>query len=232
MRTFIALLLTVIGLRAQAPYESLLLLTPAAAGAAPTYLVKQDFNGTGYDNGESWTENVTPDPDYATSPAPLVADGGHSLNCNAVGEETYKSFTGTAEVWAFGVVNLGALDGNWVIQIRNSSDVPLSGFRVFSDGTLQVANFASTATTSGIAINTTYYWWMRYKNNAGANSDTDFWINTTDSLSGATMLTITGAGSTSDAARIACMGWQDVGSAAHIHDKIRVDDVAIGSSPQ
>lgn len=59
----------------------------ASVGGGPTYLVNQGFEGTGYDNGETWNlTGGTVDPDYTT--APLV--GSHSLRVNS------DSFTGIA----------------------------------------------------------------------------------------------------------------------------------------
>jgi|688.fasta_scaffold166066_2 hypothetical protein len=50
-----------------------LLINPYRFGpSAPSYLVNQNFEATGYDNGESWTEDLgtggTVDEDYAISP--------------------------------------------------------------------------------------------------------------------------------------------------------------------
>jgi hypothetical protein len=45
---------------------------PAAGGGGPSYLVNQNFEGTGYDNAEIWTEDLgtggTVNEDYTTTP--------------------------------------------------------------------------------------------------------------------------------------------------------------------
>jgi len=71
--------------------------TPAAAECTG-YLICQNFEGTGYDNSESWTEVINGDAvineDYATSPAPLR--GSQSLYMNTgtyTGTTFYTYFT-------------------------------------------------------------------------------------------------------------------------------------------
>lgn len=231
MRTsLLAFLLVALSASAQAPLESLLLLTPTSGAAAPTYLVKQDFEGAGYDNGETWTENASPNEDYTTSPAPLA--GSQSWQTAAVGGEAYTSFTGQSTCYAYAMFNFSALDNAVeVFEIRDSGGTYVTRIRIFSDGSVRAINFASGTTSAAgtIAINTTYHMWIKYVKGTGANSTSDVWISTTSTKPGSPTISVSGAGSNTDAARVAVMGWN---GGNYIWDKIRIDDADIGSAPQ
>lgn len=87
---------------AQGPQGHHAVVARLKAGSAPgiTYLVRQTFNGTGYDNGESWTEGSTPNEDYATSPAPL--EGTHSWLADATSKNaTSPSFASSTTISVF-----------------------------------------------------------------------------------------------------------------------------------
>ena len=73
-----------------------------AASPAASYLVNQNFEGTGYDNGETWTEYVgtgaTVNEDYATSPAPLAGEQSLYVVGGSDDGETYTSFSSSGTI--------------------------------------------------------------------------------------------------------------------------------------
>lgn len=229
MRIILALLLCVtVGFGADR--RALLTKAAASAAAAPTYLVKQGFEGTGYDNSETWTENAAPNEDYTTSPAPLV--GSQSWQTAAVGGEAYTSFTAQDEVWAYAMCNIQTLaDNRNIFQIRDSGGTYVLSLKAYADGHLQILNFATSVNTSAglISNGTTFHVWLHYIKGTGANSTGELYVSSNDTRPGSPQASTTTAGSTAQAARVAVMGWSD---GNYIWDKVRVDDVSIGSAPQ
>jgi len=214
---------------AQADYSTLLFLNPPTA-SGPTYLVKQGFEGTGYDNSETWTENASPNEDYATAPAPLV--GSQSWQTAAIGGEAYRNYTANDEVWAYGICNIQTLANNRIIfAIRNSSDSGLVNIKCNADGSMSMVNFATTVNTSAglISNGTTFHIWVHYIKGTGANSTGELYVSANDTKPGSPQATTSVAGSTTQASRVAVMGWND---GNFIWDKVRVDDVTIGSAPE
>lgn len=230
MRILLLILLTALTCEAQLNMKPVLNRQQTAGGASPTYLVKQGFEGTGYDNSETWTENASPNEDYATAPAPL--DGSQSWQSAAIGGESYTSFTAQDDVWAYAVCNIQTLaDNRDVFQIRDSGGTYVLSLRAHADGHLQILNFATSVHTSaGLVSNgTTFHVWLHYIKGTGANSTGELYVSANDTKPGSPQASMTTGGSTAQAARVAVMGWND---GNYIWDKVRVDDVSIGSAPQ
>jgi len=113
------------------------------------FLVCQNFEGTGYDNSETWTEDAgTPDEDYGTA-----LRGSQSLQL-ASGEVTYKTFTEQTDVWAHFLFRTDALsDNDYFVNFGGADRI------VSSDGTIRISNGANAASsdTGVMAANTTYH---------------------------------------------------------------------------
>lgn len=235
MKTLLIFLLSSCSVFAQLnisnPFYVAGVLKPASGGAAPTYLINQNFEGTGYDNNsETWTENAAPDEDYATAPAPLI--GSQSWMSAAVGGEAYSNFAANDNVYAYAVFNISTLQNAIdIFQIRNSSDLGLTKLRINADGSVRMVHHASGPTSSAgvISAGTTFHVWMDYHKGTGADSTAELFVSATSTKPGSATLSVTGEGNTTQASRIAIMGWS---GGNHIVDKVRVDDVAIGSAPQ
>lgn len=227
----LVILLMLVAIAATADRRAMLTAKTSGGGAAaPTYLIKQGFEGAGYDNSETWTENASPNEDYTTSPAPL--DGSQSWMSAAVGGEAFSDFAAQDNAYAYAEFNISTLqDAIDIFQLRDSGNTGQTRLRINSDGSVRLVHFASGPTSSAgvISAGTTFHVWMTYHKGSGANSSAEVYISSTSTKPGSATLSITGEGATAQVSRIAIMGWS---GANHIVDKVRVDDVDIGSNPQ
>lgn len=163
MRVFILIFCLTLSAKAQfGSYADLpFLASSSSAAAAVTYLVKQDFEGAGYDNGETWVESGTGtiNEDYTT----VVLEGSESLRINMASQtaKTLIVFPAQREVWAYFLVRflrfsnapdlLGGLNENSPTQatlMRQSS------------GLVSLNNSTSAQPTNSVFTNITYsVWW-------------------------------------------------------------------------
>lgn len=194
-------------------------------GASPTYLINQNFEGTGYDNSESWTETAgSPDEDYTG----VVLRGSQSLRLDNSGSTTpvtncpYLDTTATGgEDWIFFRVqfpgdlpnaNVSFMQGNagqigdagslWGVWYRTS----ITGFR-FTDGN---SNIDSGTITAG----TTYYIWIRYVQGSGTNAELQVWIDTDNTRPASALGELTNGPKTRDTR------WTSIGMTASAQDMI------------
>jgi hypothetical protein len=220
------------------PFFTAAVLKPAAGGAAPTYLLEEGFEGTGYDEilAGSWTESSgTPDEDYATSPAPLVGSQSLELNDGGTNERADSpSFTDTADVWFFCYIHFNSLPAGTesIISIRNGTTEMLSA-QVTSSGTwrLSMTGGNSAATTAAMSAGTTYKVRIRYTAGGGATGFGSFEFATTGG-------TFDGSGTdyTSKSDSTATLSAQNLrlrseGAIQLFMDRVLVDDAEIGSNP-
>lgn len=135
-----------------------------------TFLVNQNFEGAGYDNGESWTTGgVTPNPDYTA----VSLRGNQS--CRVLNGYTYKTFTGQSDAWAFCEFQVAAFPSSeattGMILDTGSKGVWMS---MDSSGHIKMADnssgstvySSSSATTLSVGVH--YYAWM-HAVNGGTN---------------------------------------------------------------
>ncbi len=162
-----------------------LLVTPAMAlpfgfwktsgGGGPSYLVNQNFEGTGYDNGETWTSagGGTVNADYATNP--IV--GSQSLYITGTATSTYRSFSAQDSVFGFARVRFETYDtgGNrnfW--SIRDGSGTSVADFGITSAGKMRATAAGGSANTSLDTIPTgggyDLYIWFEYVKGTGSDA--------------------------------------------------------------
>lgn len=209
--------------------------TAAAAGA--TYLLTENFEGTGYDETitGSWTESSgTPDEDYATSPAPLA--GSQSLELNDAGANERidsPTYAATADIWLYFLVHFNSLPAatETVASFRNST-TEMCSMQITSAGLLRVAMTGgnSVTTVSAMSAGTTYHVWIHYTAGSGANAfgSVAFSTDGTKPTSGNayTQKTDSTATASSDNIRL-----RSDGAIQLFMDKVRVDDANIGDNP-
>lgn len=211
----------------QLPHRMSFIINPYRYGsAAPTYLLQENCDGTGTPSG--WTDVNTPDWDYTTSPAPL--EGTQSLFLAVTGnKQTYKDFTSNADVWLYLMFNITSFSsGSSFIRLRNSTtDVAL--FRAHSSTAFRLTHGTVNSSVGGsYSVGTTYHLWLHYVKSTASNGVLDAFVSTTATKPGAATLSISNGDATANADRLFLIS----GAAAdHVIDKIRVDDVEIGSSP-
>ncbi len=205
-------------------------------------LVKQNFEGTGYDNSETWSEfsggaGETIDEDYATGP--LL--GSQSLRVVSTDTFTFSytkiDHTSLSEEWFFTMLKMAAVnadgkdimadvDGGGAIQIS----VGVSG------GHFQVKCGSASATTSlSYSTGTLYYLWGHYLKGSGANAVAEIWVSTTstkpaDASSGTASVT---TGTSTANVQEFSLGYRgtDGGTPDIQYDHVYVDDAVILSNP-
>lgn len=177
---------------------------PTSVNECSGTLVCQNFEGTGYDNSESWTEScvgATCDADYATSPAPLR--GTHSLlmDAGAGNGTTYIAFTASDEISGHMMLSVGADTGGTILSIRNATtDLYNIGYN--SVGNKYMANAATVGATA-FTVPVTHYVWFYYKKGTGADEINRFWFSTTRTFPGGTPdIEITNGANTQQADRL------------------------------
>ncbi len=200
-----------------------LLLTVTATIPAPTYLLSEGFEGTGFESA-GWTKNGTPNPDYTTT----VLHGAQSLNTLGAQyiSRTFQNSTSfylytqvRAIAWS-GFTNLVYLDdANW----GNAASV-------WSDGTrLHVRHGSVSATgTTPLSPNTTYHVWVEWSKGTGTNGTLKVFVATTGTKPAVADASITTG--TGGATQRLYVGPTGAGPNLTF-DRLLIDDVAIGSNP-
>ena len=202
--------------------------SPECAGK----LVCQNFEGTGYDNRETWTElGTTLDEDYTAT----VLRGSQSLYmtdpAGGTSPNVTVSHTAADPVWGHMLYRTsdGTPAANHVIVKEMDAavaDVCLIQNR--TTGVLRVycgTAFANTVTT--VADNTTYNVWWYYDSGTGANAECRVGISTDGtrpSSGNGYAVTTTGTSTTSAAQVQLRLSGDD--SATFLRDQVYVDDAS------
>lgn len=144
------------------------------------FLVCQNFEGTGYDNSESWTEagTGTKDEDYTTSPAPLR--GSQSLYISGSTANAYIA-AAASEVWGHFILQVsdGEPSSDSFILLLASTNVTV---KLLTTGYLKIyhgtANATSTTTQFADGAITPVRIWYYYKKSSGSNDGVfTIWIS-------------------------------------------------------
>jgi hypothetical protein len=234
MKSFILSFIAAASAYGQADFSTLLLVQPKVSGAAPTYLLNQNFEGTGYDNSEAWLEAGTPNEDYTTSPAPL--EGSQSLLCDLGGNNRAFSpdFAATADAWGYVLFRPLTIDlGDTPVVFRRLDGAAVMSVIINATGNIRIedASVATSYTTDAMAVGTTYHIRVHYVKGTGANAVYSAEFSTDGTFAGSgNKFTGTSVGvSTDDATSIRLAA--DTGTCSFIFDKARVDNAVIGNNP-
>lgn len=177
----------------------------AIANECGSTLVCQNFEGTGYDNSESWTESCTSatcDEDYATSPAPLRGSQSLLMDAGDGASSTYVAFTAQDEISGHFMIRVGADTGGTLMSIKNGTTT-LFYIGYNSGGNKYIAN-AATLGATGFTVPETHYVWFHYKKGTGADEINKWWYSTTRTFpgNGSEDISISDGASTAQADRI------------------------------
>jgi hypothetical protein len=191
-RAFIVLAAVFYGWTAFAYEDDGAVVQPAIVASSPTYIVNQNFEGTGYDNAETWTEVTATDgtvnEDYTTA---AIADAQSLYVSEGTGGDVYVQFDLGADyshLWAkfrFRVITPPGMNtpNRLSLAFRNSSGNAI-GTMLFSWTNPNLYANAAIGTTNGTATSWAYssstaiYAWVE------VDTDADFvkvWVNDSDS---------------------------------------------------
>lgn len=175
-------------------------------------LVCQNFEGTGYDNSESWTEYFTEasgiiNEDYTSA----ALRGTYSLLMDG---ETYKyvydtvSFTANSSVYIH-ILHRTATDStdsiDYLVSVLDSSDNVLGSLQyVPSNDRINLVSGGVTdyGSTDDLSVSTTYHLWIDYIAGSGSDGTFSLYIGTTITKPASPTHTITTSSSTADAAKL------------------------------
>jgi len=211
----------------------------ASAGGGATYLRDQNFEGTGYDNSETWSETAgTPDEDYTAT----VLLGSQSLFLDGSGSANQRTscptFTGQTDVWYYFLWRPVTLTGSGTTTFCSVMNGTTELFQVqcSSAGALRVSGSVnSAATTSTVTVGNTYHVWVHYAADidggaASALCSVAFSTTGTKPTSGNNY---TAATTGTDTATSNNMRFLVIGTTLtqNIYDHFLADDVSIGDNP-
>lgn len=169
-------------------------VTNNSTQSAVTYLINQNFEGTGYDNGETWTETGTVYADYTTSPL----RGSQSLSLSTADyANTRVDFTAQNSIYFHFLFSISADTTSQFFEIMNTGTSFVS-VKYIAGGFLRIGGTSQNATVSGVAINTPYHVWGRYTN----DGTLDIRYNTTTDYDTATAASTTTNSDTAQANRV------------------------------
>lgn len=210
--------------------------TPVVAGPA-TYLLKEDFDGASYGATlgawSEFTSGGTVDEDYAVT----ALDGTQSLFLSDAAaplcENQSASWTYVEPFYVYFMLRVSSVSGaNGPILLIKEGSTTAGQIQMSSTGQLRADgnNDSPTAFTTGtLSINTTYHVWVTFNTSVSPCAwEIAFSTDGTKPTSGANYLSGTSEVTT---------GCSSIGftiPAATIDvivDKVRVDDVPIGSNP-
>lgn len=189
------------------------------------FLTCQNFEGTGYDNSESWTEScgagATCDEDSTASP--LRGSQSYKFTSGTGDSYIYHAITASDEIYFFARVNIANDASGYLITIQNNTTT------VFTVGYNAGNNkFIYNGATLGheCLTGTTYYIWGYYKKGTGSDEINRAWVGTTTTKPASTDYEITNGTSTAQANRI--YNYDSANGAGATFDQVLVSTTAIG----
>jgi hypothetical protein len=192
------------------------------AVTAPTYLLTEGFEGTGFEN-TGWIKHGSANPDYTN----VVLVGAQSLNCVgaqylerpfAYGNSFYLYFQARWNTWK---------NNNNIIYWDDSNYNIVAGLYADRSRAEIVHGTASMYGTTTLSANVTYHFWVEWTKGTGANGTMKLFISTTGVKPANPESSIT-TGNGGAPARI-YLGPTGTGPNV-IFDRLLVDDVPIGST--
>lgn len=205
-------------------------VAPAASCADTSctgFLVCQNLEGTGYDNSETWVEDVgTPNEDYTTT----VLRGSQSLFITE-GNTVYFDLTASSEVYIHFRIRF-TTDPAGDVEVMKLWNSAFSTIFTFSRADTEIAvihhGSDTTTTTATLAANTAYHLWIHYAKGTGANGVHDIRISTTATMPVSADASSSSGVSTTDADYLAFKSAAGSGL-SYIVDQILVKTTSIGT---
>ena len=208
------------------------LITPAAAGGAPSFIFDENCEGTGTPSG--WTDTGAPDWDSTT----VILAGSESVEMigAATPPRVHYDFTPAVDtIYVRFRMHRTAGTGYRVLSLRNQTGDTEPAFvniAASPSGGFTIQHGTSAATTvNGSSIGTDYNIWVRYTKSSGANDGVmtlGFSTTSTEPTSGDDFVSVTTGTQTSQINRVQFRNGSSSGSNTIFHDDMTGDDVSIG----
>lgn len=253
MKSFVLLLLLVVTTQAQVAgrFGLGIPIDFRTSTVTPHYhptslLLFESFEGTGY-SASGWTAVTggggTVNPDFTST----ILDGSQSLEINGPTDEVAyatNSFTAQSEVFVyfqFRITSMPATEDAFlsIFRLRDVDGATVAKMQIDSSAFPRITTGATAASvTASISANTTYYCWLSWNKDNGANSVMTIALSTTkvQPTSGDWFATATGTQVANNASQVflgyANDGVDDSGpEMTFLVDYVLVDDVAIQDYP-
>ncbi len=204
-------------------------VTGGGGGGSYTYITQQDFEGTGYDNSETWVENGSfANEDYGTA-----LEGSESLQVNPTAAQSYtqKDFTASDSVTICFMLRINSITSfTDFAQVYTGAGSSICNLRVDGGSHFRLTHSGSTNTTgaSTYSTGTLYYVWYEYSKGTGADAVHRFYFSTTTTKPGSPEITVANGTSTAQAGRIR-FGHSSSTTADIVIDHVRVIPGAPGT---
>lgn len=209
-----------------------ILIRPGTIGGdSGTELVRQSFEGVGYDNGETWTTySSDPDPDSTAN----ALDGSESLYLDGTNDRVITSFAAQDEVWLYGSFYhaSGSSSTRDLITLFKDGTGDIAYAQTTSAGNLEiVCGTVNGGTAAALSTSTRYYIWLHYVAGTGSNAQLHVYLSTTTTKPGTPTDSITNGDATSQVDRLLIGPQSATGGSDNYWDTILVDTAVIGSAP-
>jgi len=201
--------------------------------AAVSYIVKQGFEGTGYDNSETWSASALANPDYTIT----AIEGSQSLQLGVGAASCYKIITDANELWCYALVQMTNTSASLrtLFALRNGASSACINVLRAADGRLACLGASGSGaayTTGTMNITTNYNIWFHYRKGTGSDSfiSCAFSLDGTEPTAGANYAQKTTETGTNTVTRFYCYTDADLGV---IYDHMRArTDQTCGNNPE
>jgi glucose/arabinose dehydrogenase len=189
--------------------------------SAPTYLLAEGFEGTGFEN-TGWTRNGAPNENYTN----LVLHGAQSLNC-AGAQYIQRTFSFATSFNLYLRVRWNTWSDYSSVIYWDNASYSTAALLYADNNRLQILHGSVLANgTTVIAANTTYHVWVEWTRGTGANGSMKLFMATNGTKPASPEAAIT----TGTGAATQRMYFGPTGSGPNaIFDRLLVDDVPIGN---
>lgn len=237
---WIILLLIAVPCSALTPFQAFM-MSAGAGGAAPSEctgkLICQNFEGTGYDNSESWTETIGTngivDEDDTTA---TVLRGSQNLKIysgdNGQTSSTYVGFTVDSDTTTYAHFRYKTTDATpssdrIIATIRATTEILCTVYLETTSEFAVIANGGTKANgTTTSSDNTMFHIWVEYTEGTGSNGTCSLYVSATATKPSVEASSTDGK-STATPNRFYLQ--QGSGSSTGFFDQVLVDDADIGN---
>lgn len=211
--------------------------------AAPSYLFSESFDGSTAcgDGSHSNCDNTytitgtSIDFNYTTAPAPLVGTYSCFMDSDGGYDRIKGTFTDDSPVYLYFIIDFETLtlttEKPWLFLKDSGDNTTYAELKFTTSETIKILHGTASDTGSTvIGTANTYHIWVEYTKDSGPDDGVmKLYLNTSDTKPGAVEAEISAGTSESDVGLVDFIAYE--AEFEYILDKVRVDDVTIGSSP-